>query len=355
MINFIALLLVLITGFFIFTFRRFFFFPSRNTYLSYPSIEPLKKRRLTFLEKFSSFPKYLGIGALTAFAVAFMDPHRIEEDHSKAESPPTEGLAIYLLLDRSGSMQTVVDQEYKNGAWRKVTRFDVLKNATVQFIQGLPSDLMGVIAFARAAEVISPLTLDHKLLIDRVKKLEVIKDKEQDGTSMGYAIYKTAHLIAATEAFQQSLAKDEKPPYKIQKAIIIVVTDGFQDPSLLDKGNRLRSMELDVAAHFAKEKGIKVFILNVDSSIEQKQFLPNRNELENAAKETGGKLVVLRNVGELGTLLNQIPKEEKSEIYTDDHVSQQKRVSYAPYFIALGLCFLGLMVFFEETIGWRKL
>jgi Ca-activated chloride channel homolog len=344
MIDFIALLFVLPLAALAFVFRSFFFTPSRNTHLLYPSLASLKKRKPTLLEKLQHLPKWLAAGALLAFALALIDPHLLEEDTTPSESPPTEGLAIYLLLDRSGSMQTFVEQA-------GMTRFEVLKNASIQFIRKFPKDLIGAIAFARAAEVISPLTVDHSLLEKRIGELQVIQDKDQDGTSIGYAIYKTAHLIAATEAFELSLSKNEAPPYKIKKALMIVVTDGFQDPSYLDKGNQYRAMEMDEAANFAKEKGIKVFILNIDPSIKQEKFLPNLHELEWAAEATGGRVVVVDHIADLESILSQIPKGERSEIYAEE--VRQKRVSFYPYLISLGLVLIGFSIFCDEAI-WRK-
>lgn len=339
-IDYFALFLILLVAPLTFLFRRYFFTPSRNTHLSYPSLSPLKARKPTFFERFHFIPKLLATLSLLSLALAFIDPHLLEEG-GPSDSPPKEGLALYLVLDRSGSMQTAIDPP--------LTRFDVLKKASIAFIRKFPSDLIGAIAFARAAEVISPLTWDHRLLEKRISELQVIQDKEQDGTSMGYAIYKTAHLINAAKIFQQ----EENVPYKIQKAIMIVVTDGFQDPNLLDKGNRIRAMELDEAAKFAKEKGVKVFILNIDPSIQEKKFLPNLHELQRAAEETGGELVVVNQIADLEAILKRIPQEEKSKIYGQREEVLQKRISFYPYFIALGLFLMGLYIFSEEAV-WRK-
>lgn len=338
-IDFFALILALTALILVFAFRHFFFTPSRNTFFFYPSLDPLKNRKPTLLERFSYIPKLLLASSLLSFGLAFIDPHLLEEE-SPSDSPPKEGLAIYLVLDRSGSMQTFVETG--------ITRFEAMQKASIEFIRKFPKDLIGALAFARAAEVISPLTLDHRLLEKRIQGLKVIQDKQQDGTSMGYAIYKTAHLISASQAFQ-----DENSPYKIQKALMLLITDGFQDPSYLDKGNRIRAMELDEAAQFAKEKGIKVFILNIDPSIEQKKFLPNLHELERAAETTGGRVIIVDQIADLESILNQIPKEEKSKIYDSSEIFLQKRVSYYPYLIALGLALLGLSLFSEELI-WRK-
>jgi Ca-activated chloride channel family protein len=267
-----------------------------------------------------------------------------------SDLPPYEGLAFYLVLDRSGSMGKIVDHAAKEGAWEAVTRFDRLQSAAIGLIHTFPNDLIGVIAFARAAEIIAPLTLDHKLLDKRIRGLGVIKDVKQDGTSIGYAIYKTSHLIAASKAFS---AKDDSAPYKILSAFMIIITDGLQDPSLLDKGNRLRTMELEEAAAFAKEKNIKVFIVNIDPRINEEQFAPNRREMERITAATGGRLIIASQLDELQKILLQIPKEEMSKIYPDEDFIKTTRVSFYPYFVVLSLVLFAFSLVLDQTI-WRR-
>jgi Ca-activated chloride channel family protein len=321
---------------------RYFRFEIQEPSLSYPTVAPFKGRVKTWIERYPFIPRSLAMLALLSFALAFLDPHILEKE-SLRDLPPKKGLALFLALDRSGSMGTLVGQQGK-------TRFDVLQQAAVDLIQVLPNDLIGVVAFARAAAVISPLTLDHQRLIDEIGNLSVIKDKNQDGTSMGYALYKTAHLIVELKAFQQ----EDNSAYKIQKSIMIIITDGFQDPSLFDKGNRLRAMELDAAAAYAKEEGIKVYIVNVDpETINLPRYLPNRRELERAAQTTGGSLIVVDSIANLSSLLSAIPKGEMSEIYPHGRLDLVRKISFYPYLIGLGLILMGLGIALNETV-WRK-
>lgn len=324
-------------------FYRFYSFSKQTPGLLYPTLQNFRFRKLTFLEKFSKVPTWLFLIALGFLSLALLDPHRAIEE-SDSDQPPHEGLAFYLVLDRSGSMATVID--------RNSTRFSRMQDAATQLIQKFPKDLIGAMSFSRASEVLAPLTLDHKLLKKKIQKLEVIKDSSLDGTSMGYAIYKTAHLIAASKAFS---AKDEEgdSPYKILSAFMIIITDGLQDPSNLDKGNRLRSMELEEAADYAKEKGIKIYIVNIEPKIKEEQFGPNRREMERITHATGGELIIASRLDDLQKILLNIPEKEKNQIYEAGSAIKTSRISYYPYLVFFSLLLLGIYTVLTHTF-FRK-
>lgn len=323
----------------------------KNPSLLISSLNFYSGRPATLFERFIKVPSGLFIAGLVSLLIGLLDPHLIMEDTSISDLPPNEGLALYLVLDRSGSMGKIIDQENIQGRWEAVSRFSKMQETAKALIQSLPQDLIGVMAFSRAVQVIAPLTLDHKLLEDRINHLEIIKDPSQDGTSIGYAIYKTAHLIVASKTFSQK----EEGPYKILSAFMIIITDGFQDPSFLDKGNRLRSMELEEAAGYAKEKNIKVYIVNIDPKFKEAQFDPNRHQMERIAKATGGELLIVDRLEELDKILIAIPEKEKNILYQADQMAKFKRYPFYPFFIGIGLFFIGLSKFFSETLLRRAL
>ncbi len=158
---------------------------------------------------------------------------------------------------------------------------ETLRRVASEFVRGRPSDMLGIVSFARTASVVTPLTLDHAQVLDGLKELQVVPSQDQDGTAIGYAIYKTATLIAATEQFM-------KGKFEIKGAAILLVTDGLQDPNPLDNENSLRNQDIPEAADYAKEQKIKLYIINIDPSITMDQFAPHRNQMRTAAESTGG-------------------------------------------------------------------
>ena len=285
---------------------------------------------------------------MTCLILAFIDPHLLINDQT-GSSAPREGMAIYLLLDRSGSMNDVVEQEVRGNTWHAVTKFKRLQEAAIAFIDDAPSDLIGVIALARGAQIISPLTLDHALLKKRIEQLSVIQDKTQDGTAIGYAIYKTAHLISTLNTQRDSQGQS---PYTIKSSAMIVITDGLQDPSYLDRGNPLRTMDLSEAADYAHGKNIHVYIVNVDKHFKEEAFAPNRHEMERVTATTGGKLIILNQLSDLQIALSDIQTLEKSKIY-ETSASPMKKIPFYPYLISLGLILIGSGTILNMTL-FRK-
>lgn len=312
--------------------------------LLFPSIASLKNHSLNWREKWKFLPKLFWVASMGAFSLAFLDPHDFVEE-KRSSLPPSEGLAIYFALDHSGSMgEKTSSQE---------TKLDLLKRIVGKFIQEDSKDLIGLVSFARKSDVLSPLTFDRRRLEEQLMGLTSVKDKTQDGTAIGYAIYKTAHLIASSRDYEKLFGRDEELFYEIKGAVIVVVTDGLQDPNALDQGDKYRSMELSEAALYAKDQGIRVYIVSVEPRINAEEFRPNKNEMRKAAEETGGKLIVAEGFRELGKALKEVQGVEMSRIgQLPEDVPVRKRIFY-PYLTALGLLLMGVASILESTI-WRR-
>ena len=227
---------------------------------------------------------------------------------------------------------------------------------TKQFILNNPSNLIGMASFARVPRIVVPLTLDQEPLLTKLDQMEVVKSPQDDGTAIGYAIYKTANLIAATRHFGSDLRQGGSPPYTIKSAVIIVVTDGFQDPSRLDYGNRLRTMELDDAASFAKTQGIHLYVINIDPALATPQFAPQRRQLQTVTQLTGGHYYLVDESHDLQQIYDDINRLEKGTIRREGTLTQlnakanSARFSLYPFLIGLGLLSLLLALFLESTV-----
>lgn len=310
-----------------------------------------------------SLPRQLALLSLASFLLAFMDPHLFidrKDNRPQELSHPAQGLAIYLVLDQSGSMAE--DVLTARGIVKKV---DLLKLVTRQFIEGdpqtglsgRPSDLIGLIAFARGAHVLSPLTLDHDAILSQLSKFAPIGDTDQDGTSIGYAIFKTASMIAATKHYAQELIEKGEPAYTIKNTVMILITDGMQDPNPLDKGKRLRNMDIPEAAAYAKEQGIRLYIVNVEPKMAMEEYEPNRHIMQRAAELTGGKFFMVDHQTHLEKIYRDIDALEKSTLPENQAILNKnqrpdlyRRLSFYPYLIALGLLSLLFSIILDTTI-----
>ncbi len=338
-------------------FKQHPFFASPPPSLAFSRLKDLKlpSRR----SRLASLPKKLHLVALTSFIIAFIDPHflfpRLPSSlQTKTAIQPLsiEGLALYLVLDQSGSMREAVRLSDENGRKTSIAKIDVMKEITQQFIQDHPSDLIGLVSFARVPRVLVPLTLDQETLIKQLNQIQVVKHPEEDGTAMGYAIFKTARLISATRHFAQDLPKKEHVPYKIKSAAMIVVTDGFQDPSWLDQGNRLRTLELDDAAQEVKNQNIRLYVINIDPALGTDAYAPQRRQLQAITHLTGGQFYLVTDPRELKEIYATISRLEKGSISYPPQLIEARsyrRFSLYPFFILLGLGALLSALILEST------
>lgn len=350
-----------------------------DPFIYFSNLNDLKAANSSWKIRFQNLPKFFYYAALCCWILAFIDP-RIDFDKSlekkkisgKSHKLATEGIAIYFLLDQSGSMASQVVANPTPDAVTLPSKMDLLKTVTKEFIigdpelgvQGRDNDLIGLVTFARTAHVLTPLTLDHDTLIQELARLHVVKDESQDGTAIGYAIYKTANIIAASRHFSQKLIKEGKPFYDLKGAVMILVTDGFQAPHPDDKGNRLRTMGIEEAAQFAKEQGIKLYIINIDPTIDDEEYAPQRRLMIRAAENTGGKFYPVSDPNRLRSIYSEIDRLEKSSIpesvtleslkMPPSRMSTQFRyMSFYLYLIGLGLASLLLGVL-SETMIFRR-
>lgn len=340
---FILLLAVLI--------KLLFFHTKREPALSFSYMQlNLPESLKTRLSPVPSLLQKLG---LIALMIAFIDPHFLSPYEpagvSKPAEVPTKGIAIYLLLDSSGSMAEEVNTSYG-----RMPKADLLKKVTASFIKDHTSDLIGMIEFARVPEIILPLTLDQGDLLKKLNQYHVVTDPNDDGTAMGYAIFKAANLIAATRNFANTLPLQARPAYEIKNTIIIVVTDGFQDPNRLDYNNPLRTVELDEAAKYAKSQGIRVYVVNVDPSFATEEFAPQRKQMEQITELTGGKLFLVNESTGLRDAYRTIDSLNKEKIpvamVPPDEKSTHERISLFPYFIALSMLLLFISIAIDSLV-----
>lgn len=316
--------------------------------------------------RWGKIPHSLMWAAMVAFACAFVDPHvfinrQINEGMNPQAHKPTEGIAIYLVLDQSGSMS----EPAAGGRHSRMSKIDLLRQVSREFIAGdpkeglagRPNDMIGLIAFARGARVLSPLTLDHAAVLQALSQFNRVGDKDQDGTSIGYAIFKTANMIAATRHYAQELIEKGEPAYTIKNSVMILITDGLQDPNPLDKGKRLRNIDVPEAAAYAKEQGIRLYIINVEPKLSTEEFTPYRNIMQRAAELTGGKFYMVDNTANLEEIYRGIDQLEKSALPAElqgnikkaDRPDLYRRISFYPYLIALGLLLLLTALTLEMT------
>jgi len=154
----------------------------------------------------------------------------------------TEGVAIEAVVDHSGSMQTEMDYYGE-----KLNRLEVVKKVLSDFIEGdkkdlkgRSSDLIGLISFARYADTKCPLVHSHNVLLEFLKKTEIVKIRSEDGTAIGDAIaLGAARLQKAEEEIRhrrqqlissgENISDADESGFKIKSKVMILLTDGINN------------------------------------------------------------------------------------------------------------------------------
>lgn len=167
-----ALWLVLLVPLYLFVLRR----RPVTAALRYPSVRNLKRLPKSLRQRCRILLPVLRALALLLLIVALARPVRKLE----TQELPSQGLAIAMLLDRSGSMG---DPNGKLMYEKKLElRFRIAQDLFEAFVkggrgnlQGRPNDLIGLFSFATYPRTDHPFSLDHESIGNMVKQLSFEK------------------------------------------------------------------------------------------------------------------------------------------------------------------------------------
>ncbi|TGL88310.1 VWA domain-containing protein [Leptospira congkakensis] len=227
----------------------------------------------------------------------------------------TNGIDIMIALDISGSMTNSYDFLPKN-------RLTVSKDLLREFIQKRLYDRIGIVLFAGAAYLQSPLSNDRYALDELISETSD-EDISEQGTAVGDA------LVLSTYRLKDSKAKSK---------IIILLTDGVSNTGKLDP---------ETASYAAKAYGIKVYSIGIGK--EQSQYEVNYESLEKISESTTGKFFRAESPEVLQEVLNEINSLETVELPSkplEIHETHFPKALFV-FFMILGV--LGLLMVYPFT------
>lgn len=218
------------------------------------------------------FP-YLRFIALGFFIIAAAGPGK------KRQFLPDEkmGIDIMFALDISGSMVKSRDFLPRN-------RLEVSKDLLVEFIGKRATDRLGLVVFAGAAYLQSPLTNDLNALTEIVKDIDTDAIDEQ-GTAIGDAILLSIFRLKSSQT---------------KTKIIILLTDGVSNTGRIDTST---------ATETAVAYNIKIYSIGVGK--EDAEYEVNFDALSEISSRTGGLYFHAESPEELKSVLQEIDHLEK--------------------------------------------
>ena len=174
-------------------------------------------------------PLLLRAGAFALVVIALARP----QTGPRGKNRSVDGLDIQLVIDTSGSMRA---QDFEMGG-RRPTRLEVVKAVIEDFVGTRTDDRIGLVVFGTEAFTQAPLTLDHRLLREFLKHIEI--SMAGDATAIGDGLATAVKRLNSTDS---------------KGKIVILLTDGANNAGRIDPVT---------AAEAAKALGIRVYTIGV--------------------------------------------------------------------------------------------
>lgn len=297
-------------------------------------------------------PGALRIAALGLVIIAIARPQEI----SGRTKTRTEGIAMQLVVDRSGSMK-----EPMRLGGERVSRLEAVKRVATDFVagdgeelRGREGDLIGMVAFARFADTICPLVQDHGTLLELLDGVEIARARSEDGTAIGEAVALAASRLRNAELEVERRAdargEDRDDGFRIKSKAIVLLTDGENNRGEIDPFS---------AAQLAADWNIRIYAIGIGSP-RTVNFGGMRTRvgsgvdertLRRMAENTGGRFWLAGDAEALRDVYRQIDALEKTEIETTRSTNTESRFAG---FAALALMLVGLEVALS-TLVLRRL
>lgn len=190
-----------------------------------------------------------------------------------------EVVDIMLVVDVSGSMETL---DFSTGEQR-LNRLDAARLVLEDFVRSRSGDRLGLIAFATFPYTVSPLTLDHDWLVERMEKLApgILPG---DSTAIGTA------LASAVNRLRDSSSASR---------VIVLLTDGRNNAGTISPKS---------AARAAKALGIRVYAVGAGTAALDDALL------DRITRSAGGVYFRARDMRALREVYAQIDKLERTEM-----------------------------------------
>lgn len=196
----------------------------RRTDIRVSSLELLRNYAPSFRQGIGWLPLVCRLLAVAMIIVALARPR----SSSKGTNVTSEGISIVLAMDVSSSM--LAEDLRPN-------RIEASKRVASEFIEGRPTDLIGLVVFSGESFSQCPITSDHSVLLNLMDDIK--SGVLEDGTALGEG------LATAIARIKDSKAKSK---------VIILLTDGV---------NNSGSIAPLTAGEIAKTFGIRVYTIGV--------------------------------------------------------------------------------------------
>lgn len=334
--------------FFVFMWRRRH---PRHTVV-YSSLDLMSGLPRTFRQRLQRSLPWIQLLAASLMIVAVARP-QVADEKTRIR---TEGIAIQMCIDHSGSMDAMdfpIDSE-------RVDRLTAVKKVLRQFIagdgqfRGRPNDLIGLISFGGFATALCPPTLDHDAVLSVLETVKIpgaIRDK--DGRVINEQLLQQERATAIGDAL--ALGVERVKNIEAKSRIVVLLSDGENTAGVIDPEDAIAA---------AKQFGIKVYTIGIgsdgmapfpvvdvfgDKVLRMKSVTLDEKTLKKIADETGGKYFNAKDIDSLANVYGEIDQLERTKI--EGSVYRNYKELYW-WLLATGMSVWVMVVVLNDT--WLK-
>lgn len=268
----------------------------------------------------------------------------------------TEGIAIQMCIDRSGSMQAMdfpIDGE-------RVDRLTAVKKVLREFVSGngqftgRPNDLIGLIAFGGFATALCPPTLDHSAVLSVLETVEIpVPIRDENGRVINEQLLREEQATAIGDAL--ALAVERVKNIDATSRIVVLLSDGENTAGIIEPEDAIAA---------AEQFGIKVYTIGIgsdgmapfpavdvfgDTVLRLQPVRLDEKTLKQIADQTGGKYFNAKDVNSLADVYAEIDQLERTEIEGTVY-RNYKELYWWP--LVIGACIWVIAITLNET--WLK-
>ena len=271
-------------------------------------------------------PGFLLMLAWCALVLALARP----QTEKKLISQSTRGIAIEMILDRSGSMRNIMSyrghSQNRLETVKEVFRAFIFgeKGGGEESMKGRDSDLVGLVGFARYPYTACPLTLDHDALDFALRGIQLVPpDSPENSTAIGDAVAMGVARLVDEEKSLAAREKQGKKEFSLQSKVIILLTDGQ------DEGEH--DLSIADAGQLALKHGVKVYTIAI---LDNSPFSPpyDTTDIQRLAETTGGQFFPCWDAKGLAQVCRAIDSLERSDFETPYYAVSEDH--YQPFLLA---------------------
>ena len=242
---------------------------------------------ITWRQRCRALPVILEALSLLAFVTAIARPVLVESD-----PPDRLGRDVLLCFDRSSSMAALdLDQEQ--------SRLSVGKQLAGEFLQRRIDDRLGIVTFARYADLVCPPTLDHSAVTELLDAVALVDSEgSEDATAIGAAVGMAANLLHRTDSASK---------------VIILLTDGEENVATAGDLDQIAPLH---AGQWCRDHDIRVHTIALgrgEQSADGNWRPIDTTAMQQLAKITGGRFYPAADAQTLRSVYDEIDQLETAQ------------------------------------------